>query len=382
MSATVAISVYAANRTAYSIGVNYSTSDSDTVDDFQSSAKNAAAAYKKISDMSSLVSYTPTLASLKSHINDNVVFLNSHASYDHIAFRYKNSKSEYVKVGYIMDDNTTLGGTSYVGLNKCSMNNVELITFAGCKTANTENGSNITSAAVTRGAKCAVGFTGEITSRGTAGKAWLKSYNNYLASGCNVGEAVHKATADNSTSDLGKNVNIQGYGAQRIAPIAESNAIENMDDMGSVYAADRILSSENALFDFMSAYDNNFDSSKYKYYINIFDKARDTGMVVFNYYIDDNIITNKSYVIYIENGLVADISESNVDKNINEEALCERASVFSSYLEAASYSENENGETKEYYEYDYNIGELRYVKAEFVVGETGEIIENTVEYII
>ena len=98
--------------------------------------------------------------------------------------------------------------------------------------------------------------------------------------------------------------------------------------------------------------------------------------------IDDNIITNKSYVIYIENGLVADISESNVDKNINEEALCERASVFSSYLEAASYSENENGETKEYYEYDYNIGELRYVKAEFVVGETGEIIENTVEYII
>lgn len=63
LSATVAISVYAANRTAYSIGVNYSTSDSDTVDDFQSSAKNAAAAYKKISDMSSLVSYTPTLAS-------------------------------------------------------------------------------------------------------------------------------------------------------------------------------------------------------------------------------------------------------------------------------------------------------------------------------
>lgn len=384
MAATFATNVSAANRTAYSIGVKYYQSQSATTyDDFVTNASNVQSAYSKISDITSSRTQYPT-TTLKNHINDNVIFLNSHANYDHIAFKYKNSSGTYVQNGYIMgkDTNTTSGAT-YVGLSGRDMSNVELITFAGCKTANTTSGNNITATAVARGAKCAVGFSEEIVSRNAAGKAWLKSYNTYLASGCIVGEAVHKATKDNSTSNLGQYVSINGYGADRITS-STAKAIEFADNTASIVYSDDILSSETALFNFMQSYDPNFNSSDYRYYINMFNKETNTGMVVFNHYINDQIITNKSYVVCIENGFVTDVLKSNISNDVDEEALSVQAATFASRPVPASYSEVEGEiyKTYEFYEYDYTTNELKYTKVEYSMSETGEIIENVTETVI
>lgn len=385
MAATFATNVSAANRTAYSIGVKYYQSLSATsYDDFVTSASNAQSAYSKISDITSSRTQYPTTTALKNHINDNVIFLNSHANYDHIAFKYKNSSGTYVQNGYIMGkDTNTTDGSSYIGLSGRSMSNVELITFAGCKTANENTGNNITATAVARGAKCAVGFTEEIVSRNTAGKAWLKSYNNYLASGCNIGEAVSKATKDNSTSNLGKYVNIYGYGAGKITTSA-AKAAEFSGGVGNVVTSEEILGSESALLNFMQSYDSNFNNDEYKYYVNIFNKETNTGMVVFNHYINDQIITNKSYVICIENGYLTDVLKSNVDNKADEAKVSEQAAMFSAQPATVTYSgvEGEIYKTEEFYEYDYATNELKFTRVEYTMGETGEIIENITETVI
>ena len=133
----------------------------------------------------------------------------------------------------------------------------------------------------------------------------------------------------------------------------------------------------------MQSYDSNFNSNEYRYYVNIFNKESNTGMVVFNHYINDQIITNKSYVICIENGFVTDVLESNVNKNVDEEVLCAQAAAFSSQPALASYQiEGNIYKTDEFYEYDYITNELRYTKVEYSLGETGEIIENVTETVI
>lgn len=385
IAATFATNVSAANRTAYSVGVSYYESASDTsADNFVTNATNAANAYARISGISSARTQYPTTTSLKNHINDNVIFYNSHANYDHIAFKYKNSSGVFTQVGVHMNgDGTGVSGTKYVGLSGRSLSNVELITFAGCYTALTDNGNNITATAVARGAKCAVGFTGKIESRVPAGIAWLKSYNDYLASGSLVGQAVYDATRNNSSSNLGKLVSIYGYGADKITSTS-AKAIAFSDGTNNIVAAEKVLSSEKALFDFMHSYDNEFDENEYKYYVNMFAKESNTGMIVFNHYINDNIITNKSYTIYIENGYVADVSKNNFGKFVDENMLDEQAIAFSNRPEVMAYSENNTNidEINEYYEYDYNTGELRYIKVEFYTNESGEIVENSTVIVI
>lgn len=385
MATALTTSVSAANRTAYSIGVKfYKTSSATTYDDFVTNATNAQSAYSEISDITSGRTQYPTTTILKNHINDNIIFLNSHANYDHIAFRYKNSSDKYIQNGYIMGSDATMtNGTAYVGLGDCNLSNVELITFAGCKTADTTKGNNITATAVKQGAKCAVGFTDEIVSKSSSGKAWLNSYNKYLASGCNIGEAVYKATKDNSTSNLGTYVSIYGYGAGKITN-SEAKAIELSDGTSKVITANDILSSESALLNFMQSYDNEFNNDDYKYYVNMFNKETNTGMVVFNHYINDKIITNKSYVICIENGYVTDVLKSNINNNIDEEILNTRVVAFSSRPTSAEYSdvEGEIYKTDEFYEYDYVTDELRYTKVEYSINETGEIIDNVTETVI
>lgn len=384
MAATFSTSVSAANRTAYSIGVRYyETSSASSYDNFVTSATNAQSAYSKISDITSSRTQYPTTTTLKNHVNDNVIFLNSHANYNVIAFRYKNTSGTYVQTGYVSgNDMTATDGATYVGLSGRSMSNVELITFAGCKTAYVVNGSNIAYTAVSRGAKCSVGFSDEIVSRNTAGQAWLKSYNNYLANGCNVGEAVSKATKDNPTSNLGKYVTIYGYGANKITTSAAKAA--TFSNGNGILSSEQILSSESALFDFMKSYNSEFNSDEYKYYVNIFDKESNTGMVVFNHYINDNIITNKAYVICIENGFVTDVLQSNIGDQTDEETLSAKVAAFSSRPEIVPYSEIESNayKTEEFYEYDYNTNELKYTKVEYTIGEAGEIIENVTETLV
>lgn len=383
MAATFATSVSAANRTAYSVGVKYYESASDTTaQDFSSGAQAAANAYAKLSDVKSVISKSPSETTLTNHINDNILFLDSHANYDRIVFRYKNSSGNFVQCGYRMGKDGTSNGVSFVGLDSHTMKNVELVTFVGCYTANENYGMNIAATAVNKGAKCSVGFKEQIYPTTSNGKGWISSYNNYLVSGYDVGRAIYEASRANPNSDLGEHVYVYGYGLDGITS-KTVKTFEHSDGTNKIMSSDELLKSENDLFNFMKSYDNTFDSDKYKYYVNIFDKNSNTGIVVFNHYIGENIITNKSYIIFIENGYVADVSKSNTEKDIDENILIEQMNSFSVIQDIQTYDNESNiYETEEHFEYNYNTGELKYIRGDFSLGEFGEIINDTTELTI
>lgn len=383
ISTTLSINAFAATKTALCVGVNYDNDlDLTTTGDFRTNASNAKKAYSQISDMTATLYYTPTNAGIKNHITDNVIFLNSHARYNRINFSYKNSSGNYVHVYVGTGTNYTSGNEYYIGLSSYNLSNVQLITFAGCKTADRDNANNnLVATAYSKGAKCAVGFTNTINSRITSGVGWLKTYNESLGSGDAVAIAINNASKAYPTSNLGSYVYLMGAG-NSIAS-ASTSEIMLLNGTQTTISADDFLSSHNSINNFMRSYDETFDENEYKYRVNIFDEANKTGIVIFNHYINDSIITNKAYVVYIENGYVVDVSRTNTDASVNENLIYEKAAAFISRPETYSLPiSGEIIETDEHYEYDYNTNELRYVKTVFTIDELGDIVENATEYVI
>lgn len=382
LSTSFSVNALAATKTALCIGVNFESDLSTKTGNYTTNASNAKKAYSTISGMTATLYYTPSATNVKKHITDNVIFLNSHANDWRINFSYKNSSGNYIHVHVTNGTNSTSGNEYNVGLASYDLSNVKLITFAGCSTADRSHANtNLVATAYAQGAKCAVGFTESISTTGTTGSGWLKKYNESLAAGDPVGIAINNATKAYSTSDLGSKVYLMGSGNSITS--ASTSEIMLLNGTQTTISADDFLSSHNSIIDFMHSYDETFDENEYKYKVNIFDEATQTGIVIFNHYINDNIITNKAYVVYIENGYVVDVSKSNTDTSVNENFIYEKAAAFSSRPEAYSLpTSGEIIETDEHYEYDYNTNELRYVKTDYTLDEFGCIADNTVEYVV
>ncbi len=93
----------------------------------------------------------------------------------------------------------------YLGMNAVSrvissadsFDNTDLILFIGCETAaGEENGRNLPSAVVSRGAEVAVGFTRSIDC--AVANEWTKEFYTYLLQGKTVQEAVDAASEGKS----------------------------------------------------------------------------------------------------------------------------------------------------------------------------------------
>lgn len=392
------LTVNAHARTAASFGIQYYESETATsYDDYRANAQNAQKAYASISDIGdNSVKYSPTKSTLAKRIDENVVFLNNHGNTHKMTFRFFDNAGVYTVSG-ITD---TLTSSTYVNISDMDLSNVELISFVGCLTAS--GNSNLTKTAVNQGASAAIGFSDEITSRSTNGKQWLKVYNESLAQGYNVWVATGKAMTAVPSSNLTNFIVVEGDDQVTIAPSATGSS--RMTDGTAINIPLNLLSSENKLLvsdddidkitEEIIRIDPSFNITDYRVSQNICYVTGKKGFVKYDYFIDDLIQTNRSYVVFIENGIAnrivytlsEDIQGRAVETALNESELtrlCENFNPPAAIAESVHIDKSNIEKSSIEYFYDYNTKTLTYLETLFYVNEPeGEIIDLINEAII
>jgi hypothetical protein len=216
------------SRYAYSIGCDFGISIpliDELEGDFTPNVNYAATVYAMIG-YSSQYSYNPTHAYLKGNnpagtdrLGSPVVFLNGHASYDNLLLGDTvDSGERRCGVYYGADFTSSTTGYTYAGLQSRNLAGVKLISFVGCETAATSTNLCTRAVAGVNGADAALGFTDNIHSRSPEGQLWLQKYNDALAFGYTVDDAVEYAKALVLGSDLSTYADVIGKGWIVITP--------------------------------------------------------------------------------------------------------------------------------------------------------------------
>ena len=379
---TNATTAFATGSTGICIGVNYIDSVNSNYGNFRTNASNAKSKYNSISGMTALWYATPTKTKISNHINDTVVFLNSHANYDHIRF-VNDTDSPTFDCGVKINS----GNTKYVGLDDQTLSNTKLISFVGCLTAESGHSTNLVSNAVAKGADTAVGFTDTIHSRSSDGPSWLNAYNEYLAQGRNVGYSIYHATSDYSNSDLGTYASIGGFPGTTIASATYSSSGTGVSiDIPVEFDEKEELTLCNGSIELIAnkirEYDASFDSKEYRVTQNIFSREYKTGIVKFDYYIGDFIKTNRAYVVYIEDGIAKEFTYSltGYERNsntVNEEELVRKIHTYSapeSIINTHKLNSKEIVKHTVEYTYNYKTNELSYSESVFYYDEPGGVV--------
>ena len=382
---------FADNCTAYCVGVNYYDPSNNKYGDFRTSAYNAKCYYDGINNISASYSTTPTKTKLINHIDNNVIFLNSHAESNGITFIYDSGSGNQTVCGI----KTGNSNANYVGLNDYSLSNVNLISFVGCDTA--LGTSNVTLASVLRGADSAVGFNAHINSRTSNGASWLNAYNGYLAQGYTVENAIAYANNNASLSDLDDAVQLYGYASTQIAPNSSKgspNLLENLDiPVDFVYGDKTVLDEKSVqkIYSLLNKYISSEELKSYRITQNIFSKDNKSGTITFEYYINDSIQTNKAYTVYIKNGIAKELLYSLTDlkdnaKRTDEDSLLKKYYSFK-IPESISDKLNVSAENIESvvseYKYDYKTDIMMYCETIFYRDSLyGVIMSDSIEVVI
>lgn len=250
-------------------------------------------------------------------IASRIVFLNGHANYDCIVFAH-NNKSDYKTGVYIGSDCSSSTGFVYAGLSSTTMSTCKLISFVGCDTAGNGSGNNLIKQAVSRGAKTAVGFKTEITSRSDDGKGWLKKYNDSIANGNTVSQCLRNAVSSYPNLNMSKSVQIAGQPTTAFTQSSISNdsnllSVKGIKDVIDINADDFYRQD---IISYVKDFDSSFNPSDYKVTVNMFDPQNGDGVIIFCYTIDQTIETNKAYICHINNNLITEITTTkNPDEN-------------------------------------------------------------------
>ncbi len=389
-TSTLAQDAFATGDTAYCVGITYKHTLSDgtvKIGNFKTNAQDAKANYITISGMTALWTSTPTKTKLNNHIDDTVLFLNSHANHNRIYFVNEDTGIDCsIDVG--SSDSTT------VGLNDITFSNSKLISFVGCETGLTVSGGyNLAEKAVQKGADTALGFNHTISSTSTNGSNWLNAYNGYLAEGRNVSYSVIHATSDIGGINLGTYAVVKGFPGTTIAPISYStnNFEYTLNIPVKFNGKDELMVSDESIdliVDEIISQDKTFNTGDYKLTQNIFSSEYKTGFIQFDYYIGNKIKTDRSYYVYIENGVATELlySLSGNEKNINaidENCIIDRVNK---YVEPESIIISHKINTKSIkehlveYSYSYKTNELTYSETVFYTDETlGVIMDDYIE---
>lgn len=386
-----------ASKTAASFGIKYYASETATsYDDFRTNAQNAQKAYASISDIGDKsVKYSPTKSMLTSKIDETVVFLNNHGNAHKMTFRFFDNSGTYTVSG-VTDTSTA---SEYVNISSMDLSNVKLISFVGCETA--LGSSNLTKTAVKQGASAAIGFDEEIASRSTEGKKWLETYNDSLAKGDNVWVATGKAIKA-SSSDLSQKLVIEGDDQVTIAS-STSRSNEMTDGtainipLNLVLNEDKLRVSDddiNKITEEIIRIDPSFNISDYRISQNICYAKKEKGFVKYDYFIDDLIQTNRSYVVFIEEGvanrivytLAEDFKAKATETAVNEAELIHLCKNFNPPATIADFNSIDERNVEKYsveYFYDYDTKTLTYLETLFYANEPeGEIIDLMNEVVI
>ena len=335
--------------------------------------------------MTALWTSTPTKTKLNNHMDDTVLFLNSHANSQAMYFINENTGIDCdIKVGS--------GDSNTVGLNDITFSNTKLISFIGCETGKTVTGDNLADKAVQKGADTAIGFNHTISSRTGKGPDWLNAFNGYLAQGRNVSYSIIHATSDIGGTNLGTYAVVKGFPGTTIAPISYTkNNMENTLDIPVKFyekgKEEIAVSGESIdlIVNKITLQDKTFNTNSYKLTQNIFSSEYRTGFIQFDYYIGERIKTDRSYYVYIENGIATELlySLAGLEKNIEEVSEKNIIESVNRYVAPKSIVNNHKINTKSIkeqlveYNYSYKNNALIYSETVFYTDESsGAIIDN------
>jgi len=413
------VSIYAAY--AYSIGTDHGNSIINLIfdqldGDFTDNVLYASTCYGTINNITSHYNLKPTVDYMRGtnpngnrRIASRIVFLNGHANYDCIVFAHNNESGYKTGVHMYEDQTSSNTGFAYAGLTSTDMSTCKIISFVGCCTGGNISGDNLIKLAVRRGAKTAVGFREEITSRTSDGKGWLRKYNDAIATGMSVSQSIRSAVDSYPNLNMSKCVSISGRPVTAISNInADMNSskinvsgIQNMEDVNADEFENKMV------LNVVKAYDNTFEPEDYEVTVNMFDEVNGDGVIIFCYVIDDTIETNKAYICHVENNVITEIkttqnekattiensivailnnivpintvnsdifksvSIKEMEKSVNEDELME---LVEQHKNNNVKSTNEISETSDInikstdmrYYYDYFTGKLTYEKVNYV----------------
>ena len=417
-------SAFAATSTkyAYSIGVNHASTD-ELTGNFTKNVMYAATCYGMMDNFVSYYQTSPSVLYLRTERNPNgvrklasdVVFLNGHGNNTSIVFGKTLGSGVYY--GY----NAYSTNYQYAGLKSIgSMSTVDLISFVGCSTAG--GSSNLPSVAVELGATTAVGFTDNIIYRFNDGPRWLQRYNDYLAQGYTVRQAVNYASACYPDCTLSLYVKIYGSTSNTISSgmksgssasvVSKQDAVAIDIEVGNVENCIEIPASECSFvgFDAIAAkieeISPEVDLDECKVSANMYSDNGLDGIIIVKYYIGDEIATNKAYIVSVEDGTAVNVIPSEAvsdtaiplamdNMNQDEENFLQALEWFEMQVASGGLPEavkEENDipqdaalvETRGGYHYDYLTGELCYTEEYFYLtpGKMGVYIDDVATWII
>ena len=394
---------------AYSIGSNYSEGD------FTTNVYNASVSYGLKPGITSYRNYTPDYTYLTGNnpagqrrLGSTIVFLNGHAN--HTVLVFENSGVSF-----------TYNDGEHAGVRSIDMSGTSVITFAGCSTASAS--PNLLTRSRESGARTAVGFTGPITSRFNDGPAWLELYNYGLSTNTTVANAITMAVRRYPSTDLSSyvttvgdtnyivtaNANLSTIQSSKLTLTPDENLAYRTNYITESFEENIMIEAENqiknaklsenenkykSLINKIKSMDSTFNMEDYKVTENLFSQQDGNGVIIFNYYLDENIQTNKAFVATIKNNKITEISLAGVEKknissisNVSKNEIKQRVQQNElskvSNINIASESANEELVSyNEKYHYDYNKNELKYIVEKFVIGDNGIIIDKGYEQII
>lgn len=389
-SMLIGTNCYAASR-AYSVGTKWPTGTYQAGSDFTTNVKNASNAYGWLEGYTSYYNTEPTYSYMKGSRlgSSQAYFINGHASATRIDVVSKDEDNYRTGISIYGDGNGICDGTGdawiYAGLDGRSMSSTKVITFAGCQTGKGTN--NLVTKAVAQGAKSAVGFKANVTSRFEDGPKWMKKYNNLLGNGNTVQKSITGAVTAYPNWDLSTYVTSSGNTSTKLGTLAStsSNYISSLNIMTAeerellkpieeTYAFLEVNNTINvelkdnseliktstsssslnnnikSIIEVIKEYDSSFNLNEYKMTYNLVNESEGYGYIFFTYYIDNIIETNKVYLVEImnnkvENIILAGVKEANTINvsNVTTSTLTKKVSNFElTEKEEAVVSKNSN----------------------------------------
>lgn len=311
---------HAAGTMAFSVGTDYGGLFGV---DTSSDATNARDLYA-IAGYSSYSSTQPTVSIMRGNftngtkrIQSDILFFSGHGNYDNVAFNYDGKGGDYMTGVYYGSDLDSTSGYKYVGLNG-NMSSVKLVTFAACLTAS-NNDSNLAARAVNYGADTSVGWSSSVAAGSHSN--WLARYNDKLATGSTVLEAVSYANSFTYLDSNVKDARIYGNRSQVIKLTKTASILDEEANMNKLSVSVPVVATVNGeitqetIIDAVSNNISEFDSTNYDVQIHeICDGCYTVDLV---YYIGD-VETNSCYTLTIVDNKIVSIIDNTVHFNMNE----------------------------------------------------------------
>ena len=261
--------------------------------------------------------------------------------------------------------------TPAVGLSNYDLEGVELMSFAGCRSAE-EGTENLVETAHENGVQTAVGFRDEIDQRQDDGKLWLRIYNQSLANGYSVVEALNRANTASPCSNLKPCVRYSGDGQLHLNSLSSEAAPLTYDEV-KVAAADLGTNipaafefthidisgkdlAPDTLYDF--AVSNGFFNPQWEYTVekNIYCEEENTGYIELARMIG-SVKTSDRITGFFEKDRMTDIVTyvSDVKSDLSEKEILKNKTGHNILKEAVKEAAGEAASVEEKHELFYDL---------------------------